>query len=149
MPHSNDEYPMSRKPLIGVSACTKQIGHHSFHIAGDKYLRAAAIAGVPLVIPALDELMDPATLLGSFDGLLFTGSPSNVEPHHYGGPPSEAGTHHDPLRDHLTLPLIRAAVEAGIPVFGICRGFQEMNVAYGGKLWPKLFEIELVPKLRK
>lgn len=76
MPHSNDEYPMSRKPLIGVSACTKQIGHHSFHIAGDKYLRAAAIAGVPLVIPALDELIDPATLLESFDGLLFTGSPS-------------------------------------------------------------------------
>ena len=74
MPHSNDEYPMSRKPLIGVSACTKQIGHHSFHIAGDKYLRAAAIAGVPLVIPALDELIDPATLLESFDGLLFTGS---------------------------------------------------------------------------
>jgi len=89
MPHSNDEYPMPRKPLIGVSACTKQIGHHSFHIAGDKYLRAAAIAGVPLVIPALDELIDPATLLETFDGLLFTGSPSNVEPHHYGGPASE------------------------------------------------------------
>ncbi|MBU0837760.1 MAG: gamma-glutamyl-gamma-aminobutyrate hydrolase family protein [Gammaproteobacteria bacterium] len=116
---------MPRKPLIGVSACTKQIGHHSFHIAGDKYLRAAAIAGVPLVIPALDELIDPATLLETFDGLLFTGSPSNVEPHHYGGPASETGTHHDPLRDRLTLPLIRAAVEAGIPVFGICRGFQE------------------------
>ena len=52
MPHSTNEYPMPRKPLIGVSACTKQIGHHSFHIAGDKYLRAAAIAGVPLL--ALD-----------------------------------------------------------------------------------------------
>ncbi len=140
MPHSNDEYPMSRKPLIGVSACTKQIGHHSFHIAGDKYLRAAAIAGVPLVIPALDELIDPATLLESFDGLLFTGSPSNVEPHHYGGPASEPGTHHDPFRDRLTLPLIRAAVDAGIPVFGICRGFQEMNVAFGGSLHQKVHE---------
>lgn len=131
---------MSRKPLIGVSACTKQIGHHSFHIAGDKYLRAAAIAGVPLVIPALDELIDPATLLESFDGLLFTGSPSNVEPHHYGGPASEPGTHHDPFRDRLTLPLIRAAVDAGIPVFGICRGFQEMNVAFGGSLHQKVHE---------
>ena len=140
MPHSNNEYPMPRKPLIGVSACTKQIGHHSFHIAGDKYLRAAAIAGVPLVIPALDELIDPATLLETFDGLLFTGSPSNVEPHHYGGPASETGTHHDPLRDRLTLPLIRAAVEAGIPVFGICRGFQEMNVAFGGSLHQKVHE---------
>ena len=131
---------MSRKPLIGVSACTKQIGHHSFHIAGDKYLRAAAIAGVPLVIPALDELIDPATLLESFDGLLFTGSPSNVEPHHYGGPASEPGTHHDPFRDRLTLPLIRAAVDAGIPVFGICRGFQEMNVAFGGSLHQRVHE---------
>ncbi|EXF43397.1 glutamine amidotransferase [Pseudomonas sp. BAY1663] len=131
---------MPRMPLIGVSACTKQIGSHSFHIAGDKYLRAAAIAGVPLVIPALDELIEPAALLENFDGLLFTGSPSNVEPHHYGGPASAAGTPHDPSRDRLTLPLIRAAVEAGIPVFGICRGFQEMNVAFGGSLHQKVHE---------
>ncbi|MCX4198921.1 gamma-glutamyl-gamma-aminobutyrate hydrolase family protein, partial [Methylobacterium organophilum] len=55
---------MSRKPLIGVSACTKQLGHHSFHIAGDKYLRAAAIAGLPLVIPALDELIDQENING-------------------------------------------------------------------------------------
>ncbi|MGE4406281.1 gamma-glutamyl-gamma-aminobutyrate hydrolase family protein [Pseudomonas sp.] len=131
---------MPRMPLIGVSACTKQIGSHCFHIAGDKYLRAAAIAGMPLVIPALDELIEPAALLENFDGLLFTGSPSNVEPHHYGGPASAAGTPHDPPRDRLTLPLIRAAVEAGIPVFGICRGFQEMNVAFGGSLHQKVHE---------
>ncbi|HAQ73574.1 MAG TPA: gamma-glutamyl-gamma-aminobutyrate hydrolase, partial [Pseudomonas sp.] len=80
---------MPRMPLIGVCACTRQIGHHGFHIAGDKYLRAAAIAGVPLVIPALGELIDQQTLLDSLDGLLFTGSPSNVEPHHYQGPASE------------------------------------------------------------
>ena len=54
-----DEYPMPRVPLIGVSACTRQIGHHSFHIAGDKYLRAAAVAGMPLVISALGDLLDP------------------------------------------------------------------------------------------
>ena len=135
------EYHMPRVPLIGVSACTKQIGHHSFHIAGDKYLRAAAIAGTPLVIPALDDLIDPAVLLDSVDGLLFTGSPSNVEPHHYGGPASAEGTPHDPLRDRLTLPLIRAAVDAGVPVFGICRGFQEMNVAFGGTLHQKVHEV--------
>jgi len=82
---------MSRKPLIGVSACTRMIGQHGFHIAGDKYLRAAAVAGVPLIIPALDELIDQATLLESLDGLLFTGSPSNVEPQHYAGPRERAG----------------------------------------------------------
>lgn len=131
---------MPRVPLIGVSACTRQIGHHGFHIAGDKYLRAAAVAGMPLVIPALGDLIDPAALLDSVDGLLFTGSPSNVEPHHYGGPASAEGTPHDPSRDQLTLPLIRAAVEAGIPVFGVCRGFQEMNVAFGGSLHQKVHE---------
>ncbi len=132
---------MSRLPLIGVCACTKQIGHHPFHIAGDKYLRAASIAGLPLVIPALGEALDQATLLEQFDGLLFTGSPSNVEPHHYSGPASEPGTHHDPLRDATTLPLIRAAIDAGVPVFGICRGFQEMNVAFGGSLHQKVHEV--------
>lgn len=131
---------MSRVPLIGVCACTRQIGHHGFHIAGDKYLRAAAIAGVPLVIPALGELIDRQSLLENLDGLLFTGSPSNVEPHHYQGPASEPGTPHDPSRDQLTLPLIREAVDAGIPLLGICRGFQEMNVAFGGSLHQKVHE---------
>lgn len=131
---------MPRVPVIGVSACTRQLGHHRFHIAGDKYLRAAAIAGLPLVIPALDDLFDPAVLLASVDGLLFTGSPSNVEPHHYGGPASDPDSPRDPERDRLTLPLIRAAVEMGIPVFGICRGFQEMNVAFGGSLHQKVHE---------
>lgn len=139
-PIRKDEYPMPRVPLIGVSACTRQIGHHNFHIAGDKYLRAVAIAGLPLVIPALDDLIDPAALLDSVDGLFLTGSPSNVEPHRYGGPASAEGTPHDPSRDQLTLPLIRAAVEAGLPVFGVCRGFQEMNVAFGGSLHQKVHE---------
>lgn len=131
---------MARMPVIGVSACTTQIGHHLFHIAGDKYLRAAAIAGLPMVIPALGSLTDRQALLESVDGLIFTGSPSNVEPHHYQGPASEAGTRHDPARDSTTLPLIREAVAAGIPVFGICRGFQEMNVAFGGSLYQKVHE---------
>jgi gamma-glutamyl-gamma-aminobutyrate hydrolase PuuD len=68
------------------------------------------------------------------DGLLLTGSESNVEPHHYGGPASAPGTLHDPNRDATTLPLIPRAVAAGLPVLAICRGFQEMNVAYGGTL---------------
>lgn len=128
-------------PLIGVSACTRQIGHHGFHIAGDKYLRAAAIAGMPVIIPALGDLVDRRELLQNLDGLLLTGSPSNVEPHHYQGPASEPGMPHDPSRDALTLPLIREAVDAGVPVFGICRGFQEMNVAFGGSLHQKVHEV--------
>ncbi|WP_375740984.1 gamma-glutamyl-gamma-aminobutyrate hydrolase family protein [Pseudomonas boanensis] len=135
---------MARLPLIGVTACTRQLGSQSYHTAGDKYVRAVAVGagGLPLVIPALAELIDQPTLLASLDGLLFTGSPSNIEPHHYQGSASEPGTPHDPERDGTTLPLISAAVAAGIPVLGICRGFQEMNVAFGGTLHQKVHEVE-------
>ena len=80
-------------------------------------------------------------LLDACDGLLLTGSASNVEPHHYGGPASQPGTLHDPNRDATTLPLIPQAIAAGLPVLAICRGFQEMNVAYGGTLNPRLHEV--------
>ncbi|NQD96082.1 gamma-glutamyl-gamma-aminobutyrate hydrolase family protein [Pseudomonas sp. CrR25] len=135
---------MSRQPLIGVTACTKQVGLHPYHITGDKYVRAVAVGagGLPLIIPALGELIDRSALLENLDGLLFTGSPSNVEPHHYSGPASAPGTQHDPARDQTTLPLIRLAVEAGIPLLGICRGFQEMNVAFGGSLHQKVHEVD-------
>ncbi|WP_324732857.1 gamma-glutamyl-gamma-aminobutyrate hydrolase family protein [Pseudomonas paeninsulae] len=134
---------MSRLPLIGVTACSKQVGLHLHHITGDKYVRAIAIGagGLPLIIPALGELIDQPTLLENLHGLLFTGSPSNIEPHHYSGSASEAGTAHDPERDRTTLPLIRKAIEAGVPVLGICRGFQEMNVAFGGTLQQKVHEV--------
>ncbi|KUM40073.1 gamma-glutamyl-gamma-aminobutyrate hydrolase family protein [Pseudomonas sp. EpS/L25] len=133
---------MPALPLIGVTACTKQLGLHPFHIAGDKYLRAVVegAGGMPLVIPALADLIATEALVERLDGLLFTGSPSNVEPHHYQGTPSEPGTLHDAARDAVTLPLLRAAVAAGVPVLGICRGFQEMNVAFGGSLHQKVHE---------
>lgn len=133
---------MSRLPLIGVTACTKQVGLHPYHIAGDKYVRAVAVGagGLPLIIPSLADVLDFDALLDSLDGLLLTGSPSNVEPHLYNGPASAPGTLHDPDRDATTLPLIRAAVARGVPVFGICRGFQELNVAFGGSLHQKVHE---------
>lgn len=107
---------MSRLPLIGVTACTKQIGLHPYHIAGDKYLRAVVngAGGLPLIIPALGESIDQAALLDSVDGLLFTGSPSNVEPRHYSGPASEPGTSTTPT---ATPPRCRWSAPPSTPAF--------------------------------
>ncbi len=131
------------RPLIGIPADRRMVGAHPFHMVGEKYARAVmdAAGGMPLLIPSLAEELGFAELLDRVDGLLFTGSPSNVEPHLYQGPPSDPGTLHDPARDATTLPLIRKAVAAGVPVLGICRGFQEMNVAFGGTLHQKLHEV--------
>jgi putative glutamine amidotransferase len=133
------------RPLIGIPADRRLVGKHQhpFHMVGEKYARAVleAAGAAPLLIPALAEELGFEELLERLDGLVFTGSPSNVEPHRYQGPPSAPGTLHDPARDATTLPLIRKAVEAGVPVFGICRGFQEMNVAFGGTLHQKVHEI--------
>jgi putative glutamine amidotransferase len=119
------------------------VGAHPFHMVGEKYARAVldAAEGAPLLIPSLADELGLDELLERLDGLLFTGSPSNVEPYRYQGPPSVPGTLHDPARDATTLPLIRKAVHAGVPVFGICRGFQEMNVAFGGTLHQRVHEV--------
>jgi putative glutamine amidotransferase len=111
-------------------------------MAGEKYISAVAggARALPMLIPALGAELDLSAILAACDGLMLTGSPSNVEPHHYRGPASAPGTLHDPSRDATTLPLIPRAVEAGVPVLAVCRGFQEMNVAYGGTLHQRLHE---------
>ena len=134
---------MSRLPVIGIPADRRLCGKHHFHMVGEKYIDAIASGAraLPLLVPSLTPTLDLAQLVGACDGILFTGSPSNVEPHHYGGPASAPGTLHDPSRDSTTLPLIPAAIAAGLPVLAICRGFQEMNVAYGGTLHQRLHEV--------
>ena len=126
----------SRRPVIGISADRRMIGHHPFHLAGEKYMTAVAAAagGIPVLIPALGDENDIAEVLRHLDGIVLPGSPSNVEPHRYAGSPSVPGTLHDPDRDATTLTLIPQAVQMGVPLLGICRGFQEMNVAFGGKI---------------
>lgn len=132
-----------KRPVIGLPADRRMIGDHPFHAVGEKYLMALAEAAgaIPLIIPALGARVSVDEILEIVDGLVFTGSPSNVEPMHYSGPASTPGTLHDAARDSTTLPLIPAAIERGVPVLGICRGFQEMNVAFGGTLHQKLHEV--------
>jgi len=133
----------SARPIIGIPADRRIVGLHPFHMVGEKYARAVLSASnaIPLLIPSLGEELGMEELLSRLDGILFTGSPSNVEPRHYDGMPSAPGTLHDPERDATTLPLIRKAVDAGVPVLGVCRGFQEMNVVFGGTLHQKVHEV--------
>jgi putative glutamine amidotransferase len=134
----------SKRPVIGVPADRRMIGLHPFHAVGEKYLLAVveAAGALPLIVPALGDRVDLDELLRVVDGIVFTGSVSNVEPQRYEGPASAAGTLHDAARDATTLPLIPEAVRKGVPVLGICRGFQEMNVAFGGTLHQKLHELQ-------
>lgn len=126
--------PSAARPVVLVPACNRTLGRHPFHVAGRKYIEAVRLAGaLPLVVPSaesadLDQLLDLA------DGVLLTGSPSNVHPDHYGEDVFDPALPLDPNRDGWTLPLIRALRARGMPLFGICRGFQEVNVALGGSL---------------
>lgn len=131
------------KPLvIGLVADCKMIGPHPFHALGDKYVRGITdgMNAIPLLIPAIGDQALMETYLSMVDGLLLTGSPSNIEPHHYQGEPAQEPIH-DPARDATTLPLIAMAIEADVPVFGICRGFQEINVVLGGDLHQRVQEL--------
>jgi len=120
------------------------IGPHPFHAVGEKYIAAVVQAAdcLPMLIPVLETPLDVTQILAHVDGIFFPGSPSNVAPAHYAGGPSEPGTLHDPHRDATTLSLIPRAVASGVPVFGVCRGFQEMNVAMGGTLHQRVHEVE-------
>jgi putative glutamine amidotransferase len=131
-------------PLIAVSACLKTVGGHPIHSVGEKYLTAVSVGagGTPMIVPALGADLDIAAILRRVDGLVLTGSLSNVHPSRYGAEPHPAAEPYDEARDATTFPLIEGALELGVPLLAICRGFQELNVALGGTLHA---EVHAVP----
>ena len=131
-------------PIVGVSCDTKMDGAHRYHMVGHKYVNAIAesAGALPLLMPSLAKQLDWQQLLSQVDGVMLTGSYSNIQPHLYGLETQDSGSYSDELRDATTLPLIEQIVAAGIPLLAICRGFQEINVAYGGTLHRMIHEVE-------
>lgn len=119
------------------------IGPHPFHVAGEKYVLAVSegARAIPLLIPVLESPIELDHLLSRLDGVMLTGSPSNVAPWRYAGAKPRDGVHQDERRDATTLPLIKTVVARGMPLLAICRGFQELNVAYGGTLFQHVEEV--------
>ncbi|MFN0114939.1 MAG: gamma-glutamyl-gamma-aminobutyrate hydrolase family protein [Paracoccaceae bacterium] len=132
----------ARPPVIGISASVREVNTFPFHGISQRYVQNVIdLGGLPVIVPAYGTAIDPSWMLDRLDGLLLTGCPSNIHPKRYGGPESVPGTLHDPDRDATTLPLIRHAVEQGVPLLAICRGCQELNVAFGGTLHQRLWEV--------
>ncbi len=137
------------RPLIGVSGELKDFNGFDIQSAGHKYVFSVVegFGGMPVILPALGDVeangsYAVAELVDRLDGIVLTGGRSNIEPHHYGGEPFRPETYRDPTRDSTTLPLVRTAVDRGVPLFGVCRGIQEINVALGGTLHAYLWEVE-------
>ncbi|WP_341365594.1 gamma-glutamyl-gamma-aminobutyrate hydrolase family protein [Yoonia sp. BS5-3] len=133
-----------RRAVIGIIGNSFLI-NDEYPAQGAGEMNAQAVADVaqalPLIVPADPEMVCIETLMNTCDGFLFTGGRPNVHPEEYGEPPTEAHGAFDRARDRVTLPLIRACVARGQPIFGICRGFQEVNVAMGGTLYPEIRDL--------
>lgn len=112
-------------------------------MAGEKYLKAIidTAGAVPLIIPVLADDLAIDELVDQVDGVLLTGSPSDIEPHHYGTESGDPNALRDPHRDAMTLPIARHALQTGVPLLAICRGFQELNVVLGGTLHQKVRDV--------
>jgi putative glutamine amidotransferase len=122
------------RPVIGITACNRTVGSELAQAVMNRYVRAAMqYADVAaLLIPALPDLMDAMEVVGRLDAVMLTGSPSNVEPARYGD--CDGDGPFDAARDEIALGVVRRMIDNGKPVFGMCRGFQEINVALGGTL---------------
>ncbi|MFN9033498.1 MAG: gamma-glutamyl-gamma-aminobutyrate hydrolase family protein [Alphaproteobacteria bacterium] len=124
------------RPVAGIICCTRTVGIEPAQAVMNRYV-ASAMAyadAAALLVPSMPGLMRAADVASRLDGLLLTGSPSNLDPGAYGEAADDAPGPFDPARDAMTGDLIRAMLDLGRPVFGICRGFQELNVAFGGTL---------------
>ena len=135
-----------RKPIVCISASLLPVANARFtaHAVGEKNVDALETFSqcIPLVLPAVGSRLDTASLVSQIDGLVLTGGRANVEPHHYDGPAFPPDEPIDPGRDGAMLAMTRACIAAKLPVFGICRGIQELNVALGGSLH---YRIHLLP----
>lgn len=132
------------KPVVGVIGNTLIVGRRfPAQIVAEKYMHAVAdIAGaMPMMFPGLPDVTDIGALLGVVDGVLLTGGRANVHPTHFNTAPDPAYEPYDEGRDAVALALVRECVAQGVPVFGICRGLQEMNVAFGGNLHPEIRDL--------
>ena len=133
----------AKLPIVGVIGSAHLAeGKFAAQRVGERPLRAVAAAGaLPLIFAGSPELTDIGALLDTVDGILLTGARANVHPSHFGHDEHPAHEPYDRNRDAIALKLIEACVERGVPLFGICRGFQEMNVAFGGSLHPEIREL--------
>jgi putative glutamine amidotransferase len=116
---------------------------HLVHATGERNVHALLkmVDCIPVLLPPMGAAVDVDELVSRMDGFVLTGGRANVEPHHYGGPEFPADEPIDPGRDALVLPLVRACIAARVPVFGICRGIQEINVALGGSLHYRIHQL--------
>jgi putative glutamine amidotransferase len=132
------------QPLVLVTADVKTFEGYNWHAATSTYLQAVlkGSGAIPVILPSLGADLDLDAVLDQVDGVLATGSRSNVNPQLYGEVPTEENGPYDPDRDATTLPLLKRAVERGVPVFAICRGMQELNVAMGGTLHTEIQSME-------
>ena len=133
-----------QRPVVGIISNFNLL-HDEYPVHAGGLMNSAAIAEVsecmPLLIPSDPRLVSVAELLDQCDGFLLTGGRPNVHPEEYGEAATAAHGDFDRARDAVALPLVRACVERGQPVFGVCRGFQEVNVAMGGSLYPEIREL--------
>lgn len=133
-----------RRPIIGIIGNQYVIeNRYPVHAVGRMNLDAAAevAGGMPYIIAADPALVNVGELMDICDGFILTGGRANVHPESYGEAPTDAHGAFDVARDAVTLPLVRACVEAGQPLLGLCRGFQEINVALGGTLYPEIRDL--------
>lgn len=127
---------MTDRPVLGVISCNRETDRQAAQVVMTRYLDSALAYAdaAALLVPAMPALMQAKEVAPRLDGLLLTGTPSNLDPKRYGELIDDAPGPFDPGRDEMTARLIEAMLEIGKPVFGICRGFQELNVAFGGTL---------------